>query len=114
MTFPFAIITFLIISAWANMKPTNLRVKTLSKRFDIPVSTIWALTKRGVFPQPERPTTRLTLWNVAEVEEWIKSKNKISSTEDAHPDILKEKKPENSSSEKRAYEDEHALVIQDK
>ena len=41
------------------------------ERFNIPVSTIWALTRQGKFPQPLRPTKRLTLWKVKEVENWL-------------------------------------------
>lgn len=53
------------------MTPVTLRIKELSERFNIPVSTIWALTRQGKFPQPLRPTKRLTLWKVEEVENWL-------------------------------------------
>lgn len=53
------------------MKPQTLRVKALSEHYGIPISTIWALVRRGDFPQPIRPTPRLTLWRVVDVENWL-------------------------------------------
>ena len=53
------------------LKQTTLRVKELSYRYNIPVSTIWALTRQGEFPQPVRPTPRLTLWRVSDVDAWL-------------------------------------------
>ncbi|AMM27578.1 MULTISPECIES: helix-turn-helix transcriptional regulator [Acinetobacter] len=37
-------------------------------------STIWNKVRSGDFPQPIRLSTRLTVWRIEDIEEWIKSK----------------------------------------
>lgn len=64
--------------------PEYVRVKELSAIIGIPVSTIWKLIREDGFPEPMRPTSRLSLFKVADALKWIeehgKAKNGKEST----------------------------------
>ena len=53
------------------------RVKTLSQKLDMGVSTIWKKVRSGTFPKPISLGERFTAWRSKDISEWIDSLNKI-------------------------------------
>jgi|TARA_B110000902_G_C14278425_1_gene575785 prophage regulatory protein len=51
------------------------RVKTLSKKLDMGVSTIWKMVKSGNFPKPISLGERFTAWRSEDVQQWLDSLN---------------------------------------
>ena len=51
------------------------RVKTLSKKLDMGVSTIWKMVKNGNFPKPISLGERFTAWRSEDVQQWLDSLN---------------------------------------
>ena len=47
------------------------RVKTLAKKLDMGVSTIWKMVNEGNFPQPIKLGGRFTAWRSEDVQGWI-------------------------------------------
>ncbi len=39
-----------------------LRAKSVAKKLDISISSVWRLTQKGILPQPRRLTPRTTVW----------------------------------------------------
>jgi len=52
------------------------RVKTLSKKLDMGVSTIWKMVKNGTFPKPVSLGERFTAWRSEDVQQWMDNLNK--------------------------------------
>ena len=52
------------------------RVKTLSQKLDMGVSTIWKKVKNGTFPKPVSLGERFTRWRSEDVQEWMDNLNK--------------------------------------
>jgi len=52
------------------------RVKTLSQKLDMGVSTIWKKVKNGTFPKPVSLGERFTAWRSEDVQEWMDNLNK--------------------------------------
>ena len=47
------------------------RVKTLSKKLDMGVSTIWKKVKEGNFPKPVSLGDRFTAWRSEDIQLWL-------------------------------------------
>jgi prophage regulatory protein len=61
------------------MTPTTvprraLRIREVSAKTGIGQSSIWRLTKRGLFPQPIKISQSCTAWFEHEIEEFLDSK----------------------------------------
>ena len=44
-----------------------------AKHFGVCKTTLWRWSKRPDFPQPSKIGRKITLFNIAEVDKWIKS-----------------------------------------
>jgi predicted DNA-binding transcriptional regulator AlpA len=53
------------------------RVKTLSQKLDMGVSTIWKKVRSGTSPKPISLGERFTAWRSEDVQEWLDSLNTI-------------------------------------
>jgi len=51
------------------------RVKTLSQKLDMGVSTIWKKVKNGTFPKPVSLGNRFTAWRSDDIREWLDNLN---------------------------------------
>jgi prophage regulatory protein len=58
-----------------NQMSELFRVKTLSKKLDMGVSTIWKMVKNGHFPKPISLGERFTAWRSEDVQQWLDSLN---------------------------------------
>jgi prophage regulatory protein len=47
------------------------RIKTLSQKLDMGVSTIWKMVNEGNFPQPIKLGVKHTAWRSEDVQEWM-------------------------------------------
>ena len=47
------------------------RIKTLSQKLDMGVSTIWKMVNEGNFPQPIKLGAKHTAWRSEDVQEWM-------------------------------------------
>ena len=56
-----------------NNNTTLLRIKQVSAKTGLAVSTIWKYVKIGTFPQPHKLSMRVTVWTEADIETWISS-----------------------------------------
>jgi len=52
-----------------------LRAKELCSLFRISIPTLYRYAKDQTFPKPIKPSSKVTLWNVEEIEEYFKSKS---------------------------------------
>lgn len=51
-----------------------IRLKEVSNRFCIPVSTIWDWIKKGNFPKPIKLGSRFIAWRESELNAWLDTK----------------------------------------
>jgi len=51
-----------------------LRAKELCSLFSISIPTLYRYKKDPAFPKPIKPSKKVTLWNVKEIEEYFKNK----------------------------------------
>lgn len=51
----------------------TIRVKGVSDKTSLAVSTIWKYVKLGEFPKPHKLSMRVTVWNEADIDAWIES-----------------------------------------
>ena len=51
-----------------------LRAKELCSLFRISIPTLYRYAKDSNFPKPIKPSQKVTLWNVKEIEEYFKNK----------------------------------------
>ncbi|HHJ13259.1 MAG TPA: AlpA family phage regulatory protein [Gammaproteobacteria bacterium] len=49
-----------------------LRVKQVAALLGIGVSTVWAWVKEGKLPAPVKLSERVTVWDRAELESWVR------------------------------------------
>jgi len=49
-----------------------LRAKELCSLFRISIPTLYRYAKDPAFPKPIKPSSKVTLWNVKEIEEYFK------------------------------------------
>ena len=47
------------------------RIKTLSQKLDMGVSTIWKMVNEGNFPQPIKLGVKHTAWRSEDDQEWM-------------------------------------------
>ena len=50
------------------------RPRELCKIFSISRATLYRYAKDPAFPKPLKPTKKVTLWNVREIEKYLKNK----------------------------------------
>ena len=61
-----------------NIEPVYLRAKQISEMFCISVPTLYRyLNNDPEFPRPLKPSTKTTLWNVKEIENYFKNKSVV-------------------------------------
>ena len=53
------------------MKRRMERVKSVSERTALGVSTVWEKSRKGTFPKPHKVSSRVTVWDSDEVDKWI-------------------------------------------
>ena len=51
--------------------PRLLRLREVLNLTSLGRSTVWDRARRGTFPKPAKLGPRTTVWNAAEVEQWI-------------------------------------------
>jgi len=51
------------------------RTSEVCKIFSISKTTLYRYAKDPLFPKPIKPTKRVTLWNIKEVEEYLKARS---------------------------------------
>ena len=51
------------------------RTGEVCKIFSISKTTLYRYAKDPLFPKPIKPTKRVTLWNIKEVEEYLKARS---------------------------------------
>ena len=56
------------------MNNRYLRVNEVSEMLSIGISTIWAWSKKGDFPNGIKLSDRVTVWRLSEIEEWVRTK----------------------------------------
>jgi len=54
------------------------RAKELADYLGIGESTIWHKTKAGEFPKPTQVSPNVTVWNIAEVNEFMANKKGVN------------------------------------
>ncbi|MCF6243874.1 MAG: AlpA family phage regulatory protein [Sulfurovum sp.] len=50
------------------------RIQKVMERTGLCKSTIWLWAKEGKFPKAIKLSRRVTVWNMAEIDAWLKSK----------------------------------------
>lgn len=56
------------------------RGKAVSKRTDIPLSTLYRMVRQGKFPKPFKISERSSAWDSEAVDEWIAARIAASKT----------------------------------
>ncbi|WP_071540400.1 helix-turn-helix transcriptional regulator [Polynucleobacter asymbioticus] len=51
-----------------------VRVKRLAQKLSISVPTIWRKVAQGTFPKPIKLSAKITVWDLADIEQWVASK----------------------------------------
>jgi len=55
---------------------SNLRIWDVAKKTSLAKSTIWLWVKQKKFPKPYKISERVTVWDEAEVDQWIIERKK--------------------------------------
>ncbi len=60
-----------------------IRVKEIAKYLGIGVSTCWIKSKHEKeFPKPRKISSRITVWNKAEVDLWVRRNDHVAESDD--------------------------------
>lgn len=65
----------------------TIRRKQLREIIPLADSTIYEMEQRGEFPRRFTLTPRCVVWDLAEVEAWLKLRRTISIRRSPHPDV---------------------------
>lgn len=57
-----------------HQKPRYVRMKDMSPMVGASTSTLWRWVKDGTFVRPIKLSARITVWNLAEVEQWLEDR----------------------------------------